>query len=128
MSDKIKMTEELARGLFKIAETSIEIDGNSEDNFITSLKCSGFIYPSCEYCEVYEDKKCCHEFGACSTQIGAYKNFIPKNKFDCFFLSDEALRKIIWVTMFFNLPKYGDFEEKIFLIKKELTQLGLLTK
>lgn len=46
MGNKIIFDEALARGIFKIAETSIEIDGNSEDNFITSLKCSGYIRKS----------------------------------------------------------------------------------
>ena len=43
MKPDFQITEELARGIFKIAETSIEIDGDSADNFVRSMKCSGYI-------------------------------------------------------------------------------------
>ena len=64
MNKVIFESEELARGIFNIAITSIEIKGNSEDNFITSLRCSGYIRKSAVeeaeemYKEWSENNKC----------------------------------------------------------------------
>ena len=57
MKPDFQITEELARGIFKIAETSIEIDGDSADNFVRSMKCSGYIKKNIveEAEEMYEE-------------------------------------------------------------------------
>lgn len=44
--DKLLISKELAKGIFQIALTSIEIGGDVENNFITSMKCSGYIEKS----------------------------------------------------------------------------------
>jgi len=44
--EKLLISKELAKGIFQIALTSIEIGGDIENNFITSMKCSGYIEKS----------------------------------------------------------------------------------
>lgn len=43
-------------------------------------KCGQYFEPKaiCPECNHYDDKKCYHKDGACSTQIGLYQNFEPK--------------------------------------------------
>ena len=63
-----------------VQRKSIGVGGGQLKEIWQCVLCGQIFKPEnlCIECELYEDKKCYHKNGACSTQKGLYQNFTPR--------------------------------------------------